>query len=124
MELFRPISADEYAALEAKEFSGFPPRSAEQPLLTALLSQEGASQIARHMRIDKQTESSTVYVIGFLVEDSYIRQFPVQHADEPDRRALWIPAEETEILNQHLIGKIRVLEQFELNRTASDVFFA
>ena len=124
MELYRPISADEYAALKEKDFSGFPPRDAGQPLLTALLSQEGASQIARHMRVDKQTEDNTVYVVGFLVEDPYIRQFPVQHAGETDRRALWIPAEEVEILNQHLIGKIRVLEQFQLDRTVGDVFFA
>ena len=124
MELFRPVSAEEYAAIEKLEFKGFPPRAAEQPLFTALLSQEGASQIARRMRVDKQTGGDTAYVVGFLVEDAYIRQFPVQHTEDPERRALWIPAEEIDILNQHLIGKIRVLKQFEIDRTASDVFFA
>ena len=124
MELYRPISADEYAAIKEKEFKGFPHRSAEQPLFTALLSQEGSIQIARRLRVDKQTESDMVYVVGFIAEDAYIRQFPVQHADDPERRALWIPAEEIDILNQHLIGKIRVLDSFEIDRSIGDVFFA
>ena len=124
MELYRPISAEEYAAVAENQFTGFPKRSGTQPIFTALLSQEGATQIARHMRVEKQKENSTVYVVSFLVEDAYIRQFPVQHTEDPERRALWIPAEEIDILNQHLIGKIRVLKQFEIDRTASDVFFA
>lgn len=124
MELFRPISAEEYAAIEKMEFKGFPPRGDGQQLFTALLSQEGASQIARRMRVDKQTADDTAYVVGFLVEDAYIRQFAVQHTEEPERRALWIPAEEIDILNQHLIGKIRVLDTFALDRSVGDVFFA
>ena len=101
MELYRPLNADEYHAVEARSFRGFPPRAAEQPLFTALLSEEGASQIARHMRIAKECEN-VVYVVKFLVEDAYIRQFPVQHVQERNRRALWIPADEVDILNQHL----------------------
>lgn len=124
MELYRPVSAEEYAAIEELDHAGFPRRGAGQPLFTALLSLEGASQIARRMRVDKQAESDTVYVVGFLVEDAYIRQFPVQHVDEPDSRALWIPAEEIDILNQHLIGKIRVLNTYEIDRSTGDVFFA
>lgn len=123
MELYRPISAEEYAAIEKLEFKGFPRRSAGQPLFSALLSQEGAVQIARRMRVDKPNGSDMAYVVGFLVEDAYIRQFPVQHANEPERRALWIPAEEIDILNQHLIGKIRLLDSFEVDRSVGDVFF-
>ena len=123
MELYRPISAEEYREVEALQFHRFPPRSAEQPLFAALLSEEGASQIARRMRIAKQSDN-TAYVVSFLVDDAYIRQFPVQHATDQDRRALWIPAEEMEILNQHLIGNIRVLAAYEIDRSDGDVFFA
>ena len=123
MELFRPISAEEYKAIEAKEFRGFPACSPEQPLFSALLSQVGATNIAKHMRMEKQAER-TAYVVGFLVDDAFIRQFPVQYADEPDSRALWIPAEDLEILNQHLIGKIRIIDRFTVDRADGDVFFA
>lgn len=123
MELYRPLSAEEYRAVEAKGFTGFPPRSEEQPLFTALLSEEGATQIARHMRIAKTAEN-LIYVVSFLVDDAYIRQFPVQHANERNRRALWIPADEVDILNQHLIGKIRLIASYQIDRSDGEVFFA
>lgn len=123
MELYRPLCADEYYEIEARKFEGFPPRNSEQPLFTALLSLEGASQIAKHMKIAKQSEP-TVYVVSFLVDDAYIRQFPVQHVEDRNRRALWIPADEMDILNQHLIGGIRVLASYEVNRDDGDIFFA
>ncbi len=123
MELYRPLVAEEYRAVEARGFEGFPPRSEEQPLFTALLSEEGATQIARHMRISKTAEN-LIYVVSFLVDDAYIRQFPVQHAKERNRRALWIPADEVEILNQHLIGRIRLLASYQIDRSDGEVFFA
>lgn len=123
MELYRPLDAEEYHAIEARSFHSFPPRTEEQPIFTALLSEEGASQIARHMRISKQAEN-TVYVVRFLVDDAYIRQFPVQQAHERNRRALWIPADELDILNQHLIGDIRVLASYQIERSEGEVFFA
>ena len=122
MELYRPLSAEDYRQIETLEFSGFPPRSDGQPLFTALLSREGAAGIARRMKIEKQAEH-TVYVVGFLVEDAYIRQFPVQNSDQPERSALWIPAEEIDILNQHLVGKIRMLDRFTIDRAEGDTFF-
>lgn len=123
MELYRPICAEEYQEIQTMHFRGFPRRTEDQPLFTALLSQEGASQIASRMRVAKQS-NPTVYVVSFLVDDAYIRQFPVQHTEERDRRALWIPAEEIDILNQHLIGEIRVLASYEVNRSDGDTFFA
>ena len=123
MELYRPLSSEEYREVEARSFRAFPPRSEGQPLFTALLSEEGASQIARHMRIAKAAEN-TVYVVSFLVEDAYIRQFPVQQSSERNRRALWIPADEVDILNQHLIGNIRVLASYQIDRSEGEVFFA
>lgn len=123
MELYRPLNAEEYRGIEARSFRGFPPRSGEQQLFTALLSEEGASQIAKHMRVAKDSEN-IVYVVSFLVEDAYIRQFPVQHAEVRERRALWLPAEEVDILNQHLIGNIRVIASYEIDRANGEVFFA
>ncbi|MBQ5334654.1 MAG: hypothetical protein J6Z45_01760 [Oscillospiraceae bacterium] len=123
MELFRPLPAEEFRQIEANGFASFPARSSGQQLFTALLSHEGAAEIARRMRIEKQAEH-TVYVVGFLVEDAYIRQFSVQNSDQPERSALWIPAEEIDILNQHLVGKIRMLDCFEIDRSDGDIFFA
>lgn len=123
MELFRPISAEEYKAIEARDFSGFPKRTEGQQILTVLLSQKGAMEIARRLRVEKQKDNM-VYVVSFLVEDAYIRQFPVQYREDSEYSTLWIPAEETEILNQHLIGKIRLVTSYQIDREDCDVFFA
>ncbi len=121
MELYRPVTQPEYELIKQKEFSGFPPRSEAQPLLTMLLSCEGARQIAKHLYTPNGNDA--VYVLGCMVDDAYIRQFPVQNAHEPDRRAIWIAAEETEIFNQHLIGKIRLMELFQPDPEERDIFF-
>ena len=123
MELYRPISGEEYRAIEARGFLGFPKRTEGQQILTLLLSQDGAMEIARRLRVEKQNDNK-VYVVSFLVEDSYIRQFPVQDREKPEYSALWIPAEETEILNQHIIGKIRLVTSYNIDREDCDVFFA
>ena len=123
MELYRPISEEEYRGVEERNFRGFPPREQGQQLFTALLSAEGASLIARRMRFEKAPHN-TVYVVSFMVEDSYIRQYPVQHADQRDSRALWIPAEEVDCLNQHLVGEIRLVAKYETDRADADLFFA
>ena len=122
MELYRPILPDEYEQIESRRFEAFPPRPHQQPLFTALLSEIGAVEIARHMRVDT-AEEPIVRVVRFHVEDSYIRQFPVQNADSPERSALWLPAEEIDILNQHLIGKIDTLDAFCPDHNARDTFF-
>ena len=123
MELYRPLTEEEYRGVEAQNFKGFPPREQGQPLFTALLSAEGATLIAKRMRFEKSPRNM-VYVVSFIVEDSYIRQYPVQHADQRDSRALWIPAEEVNLLNQHLIGEIRLVAQYETDRADADLFFA
>ncbi|MBR5372478.1 MAG: hypothetical protein IK130_09720 [Oscillospiraceae bacterium] len=123
MELYRPISGEEYRAIEERGFQGFPKRTEGQQILTVLLSQDGAMEIARRLRVEKQKDNK-VYVVSFLVEDSYIRQFPVQYREKPEYSALWIPAEETEILNQHIIGKIRLVTSYMIDREDCDVFFA
>ena len=122
MELYRPMSAEEYEKLAARNFTGFPPCRDDQQLFTLLLSQQGAAAIARRMRIAKHSEP-TVYVVSVTAEDSYIRQYPVQHKEDPDRSAVWIPAEELDQLNQHLLGKIRVIEQFNVDHADGDIFF-
>lgn len=121
MELYRPVTQEEYEAIEAKDFLGFPAHTADRPLLTLLLSCEGAKQIARHLHMPDG--DGKVYVLSCMVDDAYIRQFPVHNGENAQRRALWLAAEETEILNQHLIGRIRVLEYYQPSPDERDVFF-
>ncbi len=123
MELFRPVSAKEYEAIEGQKFEGFPKCPHGQQLFTALLSEYGAKQIARHLKL-AQNHGNMVYVLRFMVEDAYIRQYPVQNADDPEHQVIWIDAEEMNILNQHLVGKINVVETYNNYPEMCDTFFA
>lgn len=123
MELFRPVTESEYQAIAEAEFLAFPQCPVAQATFTALLAEDGAVEIARHMKT-APGEGETVYVLRFLVEDSYIRQFPIQNTDEPNRQAIWLDAEALALLNQHLIGKINVVEAFDCRPAARDTFFA
>lgn len=122
MELFRPVSEHEFKEIEKCEFSSFPQIEKARPLFTALLSENGAVDIARHMRLTP-TQGNMVYVLRFLAEDAFARQFPVQNMDDPDRRALWLSEEDLSLLNQHLLGKISVIEAFASDPSMMDTFF-
>lgn len=121
MELYRPLDTDEFRAVEESGFKKFPARTGKQPLFTVLLSEEGASRIASRMRTDRTMENKS-YVVSFTVDDAYISQFPVHGSDEADADALWIPAEEMTIFNEHLVGDIRLRASYEISR--GDTFFA
>ena len=49
------------------------------------------------------------YVTSFEIDDGYISQFPVQTVGAGYHQELWIPAEELENFNRHIIGTIAIL---------------
>lgn len=123
MELYRPVTTSEYNAIEAKMFAGFSTEVRGQQVFTALLSESGASEIARRMKT-APGDGDTVYLMRFMVDDAYIRQFPIQNMESPERQAIWLSSEEIGILNQHIIGKISVVGTYCTDPLHSDTFFA
>jgi hypothetical protein len=51
-------------------------------------------------------------VTRFRVEAVYVSQFRVQTAGASLHRELWIPAEELEEFNRHIVGPIEVVSEF------------
>ena len=49
------------------------------------------------------------YVTTFEIDDAYISQYSVQTVGAHYHQEYWIPAEELEVFNRHIIGKIHVL---------------
>ncbi len=52
------------------------------------------------------------YVTEFEIDDEYIRQFEIHTVGNTYHQELWIPAEELEIFNRHIIGKIRIIKEY------------
>ena len=49
----------------------------------------------------------------FEVDDAYIVRFPVQTVGADYHQELWVPAEELEELNQHILDKIEIVKTID-----------
>ena len=48
----------------------------------------------------------------FEIDDEYFHQFEIHVVGGAYHQELWVPAEELEIFNQHIIGIIQVIHTF------------
>ena len=107
--LYRPTGERELALIIAADYRAFPPRLPEQPIFYPVLEESYAEQIARDWNT---RDGGTGYVLSFDVESDFISKYEVQVAGARVHREYWIPAEELEEFNQHIVGKIQVLRKF------------
>ena len=107
--LYRPIGEKEFELIRESGWRAFPPRLPEQPIFYPVLEESYAIQIAR----DWNTRDGGIgYVVRFAVESEYLARFPVQIAGARVHREYWIPAEELEEFNRHIVGAIEVIHEF------------
>jgi hypothetical protein len=107
--LFRPTGEKELELIRESSWRAFPPRLPEQPIFCPVLNEEYAAQIARNWNT---RDGGTGYVLRFQVDSEYLEQFPVQTAGARIHQEYWIPAEELEEFNRHIVGPIEIVKQF------------
>jgi hypothetical protein len=107
--LFRPVGPKELALIEAGGWQAFPPRLPEQPFFYPVLNEAYAVQIARDWNV---RESVAGFVTRFAVDSDYLERFPVQTVGGSRHQELWVPAEELDEFNRHLVGKNQVIDRF------------
>lgn len=110
--LYRPVGQPELELIAASGYKAFPPRLAWQPIFYPVLSEEYAIQIARDWNTKDPENGSVGYVTRFEVDSAYLKQFPIQHAGSSKHLELWVPAEELERFNEHIVGMIEVIHEF------------
>lgn len=110
--LYRPVGIKEWELIEAAERKAFPPRLDWQPIFYPVLNQAYAEQIARDWNTKDATSGYIGLVTAFDVDANYLSQFEEQIVGGSQHRELWIPAEELENFNAHIIGKIRLVAVF------------
>lgn len=108
--LFRPVGPVELELIARSGWKGFPPRLPEQPIFYPVLNEEYASQIAERWNVK---ESGIGYVTAFEIDAEYVSQFNVEQVGGSLHEELWIPAEQLEEFNAHIIGEIRVVRTFQ-----------
>ena len=109
MILYRPVGQAEYTLIARSDFTAYPSRLPEQPIFYPVLNEQYAREIAEKWNRRYPDSQYTGYVTTFEIEDDYIAQFPVQTVGASYHQEFWIPAEELENFNRHIIGKIQIL---------------
>jgi hypothetical protein len=107
--LYRPVGPAELDLIKAAGWRVFPPRLPDQPIFYPVTNQAYAVQIARDWNVKA---SGAGFVTRFAVDADYLSKFPVQKVGGSMHTEYWIPAEELEEFNDHIVGLIEVIEIF------------
>ena len=110
--LYRPVGLYELKLITDTGYAAFPPRLPEQPIFYPVLNFDYAEQIAQNWNTKDDKSGYMGAVTRFELPDDYLSQFDVQTVGGSMHRELWVPAEELDNFNQHIIGKIEVVAAY------------
>ena len=119
MILYRPVGTKELELIAASDYTKYPQRLPEQPIFYPVLNEQYATQIASQWNV-KYNSDHKGYVTKFEIDDNYFKQFEVHIVGAKHHQELWVLAEELEVFNQHIIGKIQVISSFYENKNFSN----
>jgi hypothetical protein len=108
--LFRPTGEQELALISDRGWKSFPPRLPGQPFFYPVLNEEYAVQIARDWNTK---DGGAGYVLRFEVDATFLERYPVQTVGSRSHQEYWIPAEDLDEFNRHLIGAIEVIGSYQ-----------
>ncbi|WP_396045168.1 hypothetical protein [Cellulomonas sp. P22] len=107
--LWRPTGPEELALVEASAWREWPPRLPDQPIFYPVLNEDYATKIARDWNVKA---SGVGYVTRFEVEKAFLDRYEVQQAGGQTILEYWIPAEDLQDLNRHIVGSIEVVAEY------------
>lgn len=107
--LYRPVGPKELELIEQSGWKKFPPRLLDQPIFYPVINEEYAIQIARDWNVPA---SGSGFVTKFAVDNEYFKKFQVQNVGGEIHNELWVPAEDLEEFNSHIVGQIEVTKEF------------
>lgn len=107
--LFRPVGPIDLELIKNSNWSAFPSRLSDQPIFYPVFNQEYAEQIARDWNAKS---SGSGFVTKFQIEKSFIEKYEIHKVGGQIYLELWVPANELDELNKHIIGKIELIKEF------------
>ena len=108
--LYRPVGLKEFVLLQETNFKRWPPRLPEQPIFYPVTNEKYATEITQKWNIK---DSGVGYVTRFKVEKSFLDKYEIHCCGASYHTEWWIPAEELENFNNHIIGKIEVIAEYK-----------
>ncbi|MEV8313627.1 hypothetical protein AB0Q95_05590 [Streptomyces sp. NPDC059900] len=107
--LWRPTGPKELDLVRESDWRAWPPRLPEQPIFYPVLNEDYAIRIARDWNVK---HDGCGHVTRFEVDSAFLRRYPVQQAGGRTILELWVPAEELDDFNAHIVGKIELVHTF------------
>jgi len=107
--LWRPTGAQELALVQASGWKRWPPRLPEQPIFYPVTNEAYAIEIARDWNV---SSGGVGHVTRFDVDAAFMARYDVHVVGAARHAEWWVPAEELEALNDHIIGFIEVTRTF------------
>ncbi|UGQ15152.1 ADP-ribosylation/crystallin J1 [Yinghuangia sp. ASG 101] len=115
--LWRPTGPDELALVAASGWRAWPPRLPEQPIFYPVLNEDYAVRIARDWNVPA---SGAGFVTRFAVDTAFLARYPVRRAGGATILELWVPADELDAFNAHIVGLIEVVREFRAREAPGD----
>jgi hypothetical protein len=112
MTLWRPVGQAELDLISATGWKRFPPRLEGQPIFYPVLSEAYATKIARDWNTKDPASGFTGYVVRFEVDAAYVSRFEAQQVGGRGIDELWVPAEELDEFNAHIVGRIELVAEY------------
>lgn len=107
--LWRPTGPKELDLVRELNWRAWPPRLPEQPIFYPVLNEDYAVRIARDLNVK---HDGAGFVTRFEVESEFLSRYPIQQAGGRTILELWVPAEELDDFNAHIVGEIQVVHEF------------
>ncbi len=104
--LYRPTGPKELELVVESGYLKWPPRLPEQPIFYPVTNEQYAIEIASKWNV---RESGVGYVTKFCVLKSFMDNYEIHQVGAAHHTEWWIPAEELDNLNKHIVGKIEVI---------------
>ena len=107
--LYRPTGPKELELVKASGNKKWPPRLPEQPIFYPVTNEQYAIEIARDWNVKA---SGSGFVTRFHVQKVFMDRYQIQKVGGAAHTEWWIPAEELDEMNQHIVGEIEVIHEF------------
>jgi hypothetical protein len=107
--LWRPTGPRELELVRELGSRAWPPRLPEQPIFYPVLNEDYAIRIARDWNVK---HDGAGFVTRFEVDTAFLARYPVRQAGGETILELWVPAEELDEFNAHIVGPIEVVHEF------------
>lgn len=110
--LYRPTGPEELALIKESGYRKWPPRLPGQPIFYPVTNEQYAVEIARDWNVPA---SGYGCVTRFQVSTEFMQNYEIQQVGASHHTEWWIPADDLEDLNAHIVGLIEVIREFGNN---------